>query len=285
MKEVGLDPGAGSPEQASFAACVATILELDPSVVPALADGEDAPGLDPPLARRPRDRVWCRSPTRRGFSWAGPWIARVSGEGFDGLRVGRHVRRSLGRRLGSRRRDRGRQLGDRGRLRRSRRSTSRWRGRSTGSTAPSPGRVEAITLAPRAGRPIEASSGPRRSPAAGSRATATSSARGRSPRACPGSALTLIEQEVCDSFDPPLSRRRAPPQPDDERRRPERARRPRVHDRLGALPRDAALRAVPDGRQLLRPRRSCARSSIAAACAPTSSRTARSPSATRSTRS
>jgi MOSC domain-containing protein YiiM len=72
------DTGAGTPADRSLAACLATLLELDPADIP-------APGNAPPLVAV---RQWLAErglglvavADAEAFAWAGPWIAQVTGE-------------------------------------------------------------------------------------------------------------------------------------------------------------------------------------------------------------
>lgn len=75
----------------------------------------------------------------------------------------------------------------------------------------SAGRVEAIWVSPSAGAPATASDAVRALPGRGLDGDRHVTGQGTFPSGLPGSALTLIEAEVCESFDPPLG-------PDDHRR-------------------------------------------------------------------
>src|SRR5947209_8519836 len=78
MKEVTVPPGQGLAEWASFAACLATVLEFPLDALPRPAPDED-PALGGTTSR------WLGGlglgivsiPRPRSFSWPGPWIARV----------------------------------------------------------------------------------------------------------------------------------------------------------------------------------------------------------------
>jgi hypothetical protein len=73
------------------------------------------------------------------------------------------------------------------------------------------GVVESIGIAPGAGEPIELVEAARALPGQGLDGDRHVFGTGTFPSGMPGSALTLIEAEVCESFDPPLS-------PDEHRR-------------------------------------------------------------------
>jgi MOSC domain len=76
---------------------------------------------------------------------------------------------------------------------------------------PGSGVLEAICVAPAAGEPMQALTTVRALPGQGLDGDRHVVGRGTFPSGVPGSALTLIEAEVCDSFDPPLG-------PDEHRR-------------------------------------------------------------------
>jgi hypothetical protein len=67
------------------------------------------------------------------------------------------------------------------------------------------GAVEAICIAPAAGEPITAVAAARALAGQGLEGDRHVLGTGTFPSGMPGSALTLIEAEVCESFDPPLS--------------------------------------------------------------------------------
>jgi MOSC domain-containing protein YiiM len=68
----------------------------------------------------------------------------------------------------------------------------------------SAGSVEAIFVAPAAGAPAAAVDGVRALPGRGLEGDRHVAGTGTFPSGVPGSALTLIEAEVCESFSPPL---------------------------------------------------------------------------------
>ena len=73
------------------------------------------------------------------------------------------------------------------------------------------GQIEAIYVSPSAGEPATALDNARALPGRGLDGDRHVTGDGTFPSGLPGSALTLIEAEVCESFDPPLG-------PDDHRR-------------------------------------------------------------------
>jgi hypothetical protein len=73
------------------------------------------------------------------------------------------------------------------------------------------GTIEAIQVAPAAGEPTQARTAVRALTGLGLEGDRHVTGNGTFPSRVPGSALTLIEAEVCESFDPPLG-------PDEHRR-------------------------------------------------------------------
>lgn len=211
MKEVALPDTGLPPEAASFLACLATILELPVERLPSPAPGEDPAsgwtvsrwlgGLGLGLAR-------IAEPA--SFSWAGPWIARVRPAGSGGRRSvvmygvpsgvvwdpagdGEIENTWIEEGFLVAAADIALALPPRPRV------------------AVASGTVEAIWIAPAAGeqaRMVDAVRAIAGQGLAGDRHVAGT---GTFPSGLPGSALTLIEAEVCDSFDPPLG-------PDEHRR-------------------------------------------------------------------
>lgn len=203
MREVAVGDSSLSAEAATFAACVATILEVALEDVP-------QPVGDEEIARWRTSR-WLGGlglglveiADATSFSWAGPWIAWVrspvdgerravvmfgvpSGVAWDPSGVT---------------------------------ATGGWQLESgfvvaaldialaRPSLARSPtsiGAVEAIFIAPEAGAPARALDSVRALAARGLEDDRHTMGRGTFPSGVPGSAITLIEAEVCDSFAPPL---------------------------------------------------------------------------------
>jgi hypothetical protein len=202
VREVATDSGTKPSEGSTFAACVATILELDYGEVPQPGTGEDLPGW--------RTMRWLGGlgiglvpiADAGTFQWAGPWIGLVSSgrerravvmygvpsgvvwdpggaiEADAPELVGGFVLSAL---------DVAEAL-------------------PPLPDAPSAaGTVEGIFVALAAGAPAEARGEARALPGAGLEGDRHTTGDGTFPSGMPGSALTLIEAEVCESFDPPLA--------------------------------------------------------------------------------
>jgi hypothetical protein len=193
---------AGSSEAATFAACLATILELPLDAVPESAT--DADGARRWLGGLGLGLVPIAEPA--SFSWPGPWIAVGASDrgrravvmygvpagvvwdpsGADGeLSIdGGFLVAALDIALA----------------------------RPQAPAAPeTTGRVESIWIARSAGVPAERRDEARALPGMGLEGDRHVTGDGTFPSGLPGSALTLIEHEVCASFDPPLG-------PDEHRR-------------------------------------------------------------------
>jgi hypothetical protein len=203
VQEVTLSDPSPSPET-TFAACLATILELQLEDVPQPVPGEDVPGW--------RVMRWLGGlglglvpiADAASFTWAGPWIGWVrmpasderwavvmygvpsgvvwdpSGvTGTDGWEIeGGFAVSALDVALA----------------------------RPPLAEAPvSSGTVEAMFIAPDAGAPAQPVEHVRALAGRGLDGDRHVAARGTFPSGVPGSALTLIEAEVCDSFTPPLT--------------------------------------------------------------------------------
>ena len=205
MKEVALRESRLSLEALSFLACVATILELPLELIP-----EPAPGDDPA-------RGWAVSRWLGGFglglapvadpaafAWAGPWIARIR-PADDGERravvmygVPSGV---VWDPTGVAERD-GWRIED-GFL-----VAASDIALSLPSPSPAPssaGAVVAIWIARAAGAPAEACETARALAGRGLEGDRYVAGNGTFPSGPPGSSLTLIEAEVCESFAPPLA--------------------------------------------------------------------------------
>jgi MOSC domain len=200
MREVRLPESEASLEAASFVACLATILELPVEDLPLPTSGADPAtgwgmsrwlgGLGLGLAR-------IADPAT--FSWPGPWIARVASPsryvvmygvpsgvvwdpGGDGAIEPSSIEEGF---LVA--------AGDIALARPPRQE------------APdATGTVETIAVAPSAGEPAELLQSARALPGHGLQGDRHVTGTGTFPSGTPGSALTLIEAEVCESFDPPL---------------------------------------------------------------------------------
>jgi len=204
MREVSV-PAAGAPhEQDSFLACLATVLELRFEDLPLLAEGEDAVtgwtvsrwlgGLGLGLAR-------IADPT--SFSWPGPWIARIRPPAphapravvMFGVPSGVVWDPAGGPEL-----------------------QVDWiedgfivaAGDISLALPPRPpapvaaGTLEAIWIAGAAGKPEQALQAVRAIAGRGLEGDRHAIGTGTFPSGPAGSALTIIEGEVCEAFDPPL---------------------------------------------------------------------------------
>jgi hypothetical protein len=202
VKEVAL---ARSPsgEAATFGACLATVLELPLEDVPELPPGEELPGW--------RIMRWLGGlglglvpvADAVSFDWAGPWIAWVRpGDGGERQAVVMYgvpsgvawdpsgVTETDGWRL-----DGGFVIS----------ALDVALARPSLPEAPvSAGTVEAIFVAPEAGAPARRLEEVAAVAGRGLDGDRHVTGAGTFPSGLPGSALTLIEAEVCESFAPPL---------------------------------------------------------------------------------
>ncbi|MDA8186266.1 MAG: hypothetical protein M0035_17915 [Actinomycetota bacterium] len=209
MKEVALDEVERDSEAATFAACVATILELPLAAVPRPTEEQD-PAEVSTLSRWLGGMGLGLAPVANpaSFSWAGPWVARVAPAGQQerravvmyGVPSGVVWDPSGVTRAGD------------------------WAivdgflvapgdvalARATRPRATSPsatrllGTVEGLYVAPAAGEPARALTSVMALAGRGLDGDRHVVGTGTFPSGLPGSALTLIEAEVCDSFTPPL---------------------------------------------------------------------------------
>jgi MOSC domain-containing protein YiiM len=194
---------ATAPSQgATFAACLATILELPLDAVP--AEATDAEGARRWLAGLGLGLVPIADAP--SFSWPGPWLA--VGEAAGGRRavvmygVPAGVVWDPSGRDDELRIDGGYMLA----------ALDIALARPQPEAAPvTIGRVEAICIAPSAGLPARRLDAARALPGRGLEGDRHVTGDGTFPSGLPGSALTLIEHEVCSSFSPPLA-------PDEHRR-------------------------------------------------------------------
>jgi hypothetical protein len=198
VREVSLPESELPLEAASFLACLATVLELPISELPDLGEDEE-PATGWTISR------WlgglglgmARVADPATFSWPGPWIGRAhdrfvvmygvpSGVVWDpagGSEVAREAIEA-GFLVAA---------GDIALARPER------------PVAPAgAGTVEAIAVAPSAGEPAQLLGSARALAGQGLEGDRHVTGTGTFPSGLPGSALTLIEAEVCESFDPPL---------------------------------------------------------------------------------
>ncbi len=195
-------------EQSSFLACVATILELSPARLPRPAPDEDVAtgwGMSRWLGGLGLGLAPIAEPA--GFSWAGPWLARVrpprprfvvmygvpSGVVWDPAGDGNVDPESI---------EQGFLLA----------ASDIALARPALPTAPrGAGTVEQIWVSNSAGEPARSVRSARALAGRGLEGDRHASGTGTFPSGLPGSALTLVEAEVCESFTPAL-------EPDEHRR-------------------------------------------------------------------
>jgi MOSC domain-containing protein YiiM len=208
MREV---EASGSSEAATFAACLATILELPLDAVPELPPGEDVAGWR--VSRWLGGLGLGLAPVAdaASFSWPGPWIGRLRAPDADRRRAVVMYGVPSGVAW-----DPAGGTAD----------ADGWRvedgyvvaaldvalARPPRPPAPTTaGTVEAIWIAATAGAPAQGVGQVHALPGQGLEGDRHVTGDGTFPSGLPGSALTLIEAEVCDSFTPALG-------PDDHRR-------------------------------------------------------------------
>ncbi|MGH2868665.1 MAG: MOSC domain-containing protein [Solirubrobacteraceae bacterium] len=209
-------------EAASFLACVATVLELDPAALPALAEDED-PSTGWTIAR------WlgglglglARISAPQTFTWPGPWIARAQPPAGDARFVVMYGVPSGVVWDPARRSD----ANGQGDADDNNEFECEWLtdGFLIAATdialarpplpeaPPGAGSVERIWVAARAGEPAVAVEGVKALAGRGLDGDRHVTGAGTFPSGVPGSALTLVEAEVCESFAPAL-------RPDEHRR-------------------------------------------------------------------
>ncbi len=206
MKEVKLSASDLPVDSGSFLACLATILELPLVSMPDLSSDEDpATGWTVSRWLGERGLGLARIADPVTFSWPGPWIARIraatdqerrsvvmfgvpSGVVWDPVAgpevVPRHGQIQDGFLVAA---------------------ADIALALPTQGVAPSAsGTVQAIYVAPSAGEPARALRSAHALAGRGLAGDRHVVGTGTFPSGLAGSALTLIEGEVCDSFDPPL---------------------------------------------------------------------------------
>ena len=231
MKEVAFDTSRLPVETATFVACLATILELDPQDIPQPSPEED-PAKGWTIRRWLGGRAHgARARRRSRHVRVGRSVDRARPRRRRRSARRRDVRHPVGRRVGPVRGDRDRKAGRSRTASWSRRSTSRSRRRRAQPLRSASGTVEAIRIAAAAGIPSAAVDSVRALAGRGLEGDRHVTGDGTFPSGVPGSALTLIEAEVCESFTPRARARRASPQRRHPRHRAERPGRPRVHGR------------------------------------------------------
>jgi hypothetical protein len=199
------------PEAGTFLACLQTVLELAPERLPELSAGED-PASGQTISR------WlgglglgiARIADPATFSWAGPWIARVRPPDGDQSRfvVMYGVPSGVVWDPAGEDETDGLSIED-GYLIAACDIALALPPRPSAPTGA--GAVEAIWISPAAGEPARALQSVNALGGRGLEGDRHVSGTGTFPSGLPGSALTLVEAEVCESFDPPL-------EPDQHRR-------------------------------------------------------------------
>jgi hypothetical protein len=210
VREAPLPAGDLPLESASFLACLATILELPVAELPPLIGGEEAAtgwtvsrwlgGLGLGLAPVAEPQ---------SFTWAGPWLGAArpsdgpqrwvvmygvpSGVVWDPAGAGAVPRDAVKAGFVVAAADIALAMPPRP------------------AVSPQTGAVESILVAPAAGRPAQPRQRVRALAGRGLEGDRHTTGAGTFPSGVAGSALTLIEAEVCESFAPPLG-------PDDHRR-------------------------------------------------------------------
>ena len=200
MREVA---SSGPSEQATLAACLATILELPLDAIPEPPRSEDVPGrrVSRWLGGLGLGLVEVADPA--SFSWAGPWIGRVLPAGAAEHRavVMYGVPSGVAWDPSGATADEGWRL------------EGGWvvaaldvaLARPAQPPAPTgTGSVEGIFVASTAGAPAASLDAARALAGRGLEGDRHVTGDGTFPSGLPGSALTLIEQEVCASFAPAL---------------------------------------------------------------------------------
>ena len=204
VREVAPVKGSLSPEEATFAACLATILELPLDALPEVGSDEDPTGWKIMRWLGGLGSGLVPVADAESFSWAGPWIGRV--------RVAGEAERRAVVMYGV---PSGVAYDPSGAT-----DAKDWRledgfvvaaldialARPALRPAPdSPGLVESIWISPAAGAPADSVESVQALAGRGLEGDRHVTGDGTFPSGPPGSALTLIEAEVCDSFTPPLT--------------------------------------------------------------------------------
>lgn len=206
LKEAAL-PSSLPLETATFLACVATIIELPVDELPRPKPGEDpATGWTVTRWLGGLGLGLARIAEAGSFSWPGPWIARVKSPAHRFV-VMYGVPSGVVYDPGSD--DREAVEPEDGYLIAASDVALALPPRPAAPVGS--GTLEMICLAPSAGEPAQTPRSARAIAGRGLEGDRHVSGRGTFPSGPPGSALTLIAAEVCESFDPPLA-------PDEHRR-------------------------------------------------------------------
>ncbi len=261
---------------ASFLACLATILELRFEDLPVPSAGEDPTGWTVSRWLGGLGLGLARIADAASFSWPGPWIARAGGRFVVMYGVPSGVVWDPAGGAGAS------EIELRGRVYRRGRPTSRWPDRRARPRRPARAASRRSRSRRRRESPPSCWTTARALAGRGLEGDRHVAGTGTFPSGLPGSALTMIEAEVCESFDPPL-------EPGEHRRNVV----TRGIDLNGLVGHEftigevrcrghAPVRAVHGRPAATRAARCYGRSCIAAACARTSCATARSGLAIRS---
>jgi MOSC domain-containing protein YiiM len=200
MREVRLPDSELPRETASFLACLATVLELSVEDLPLPSAGEDPAGWTISRWLGGLGLGLARIAGADSFSWPGPWIARAGGRFVVMYGVPSGVVWDP--------------AGEAGGSEIEPDSIEDGFIVAAGDIAlarPSPpaapagtGTVEALAVAASAGEPARQLESARALAGQGLEGDRHVAGTGTFPSGMPGSALTMIEAEVCESFDPPL---------------------------------------------------------------------------------
>lgn len=204
MKEVALPDAVADLERESFRVALATILELPLTAVPELSGEADAAtgwGVSRWLGGLGLGLVPVADPS--SFAWAGPWLARIRAEGgaarfvvMYGVPSGVVFDPAGGGSTGPD------GIADGFVLSAADIALARPAPAAPPAAA---GVLEQVWTAPAAGEPMRACDGVRALPGRGLDGDRHALGTGTFPSGVPGSGLTLIEAEVCESFQPPLA--------------------------------------------------------------------------------
>jgi hypothetical protein len=204
MREVRPPDSDLPPETASFLACLATVLELRFEDIPLPSAGEDPTGWKVSRWLGGLGLGLARVADPGSFTWPGPWIARAAGRFIVmyGVPSGVVWDPVGGPEIEPDSIEDGFLVA----------AADIALARPARPAAPtSTGTVEALAIAGSAGEPARLLDRARTLPGQGLAGDRHVAGTGTFPSGMPGSALTMIEAEVCESFDPPLT-------PDEHRR-------------------------------------------------------------------
>jgi hypothetical protein len=197
MREVRLPDSELPLDTASFLACLATILELPVADLPLPSAGEDPPGWTVSRWLGGLGLGLARIAGADSFSWPGPWIARAGGRFvvMYGVPSGVVWDPAGGADVEPDSIEDGFIVA----------AADIALARPPRPSAPtSTGSVETLAVAPSAGEPAQLLKTVRALAGRGLEGDRHVTGAGTFPSDKPGSALTMIEAEVCESFDPPL---------------------------------------------------------------------------------